>query len=170
MGHLLVLTCARARVRGRATVVTKFVSSSWPVVRFHHGSEQVVRLESFTLVQGGQTIACRLQQVDAIESNRAILYLTVAADICEDRFASRRVPLALGWAISIHRSQGMTLDRAELSLQRVFECGQMYVALSRVRSLDGLALRNLDWSKLRAHPKVLAWYKSVLQQRSGAVT
>ena len=50
------------------------------------------------------------------------------------------------------------LDRAEVSLGRVFEFGQMYVALSRARSLEGLSLRDLDLSKLRAHPKVLEWH------------
>lgn len=57
-------------------------------------------------------------------------------------------------------SQGMTLDRVEMSLRNVFECGQMYVALSRVKSLEGLSLHGLDWSKLRAHPRVLAWHRA----------
>ena len=54
----------------------------------------------------------------------------------------------------------MTLDRCELSLANVFECGQMYVALSRCRTLEGLSLKGLDWSKLRAHPRVLAWHQA----------
>ena len=55
----------------------------------------------------------------------------------------------------------MTLDRAELALKNVFECGQMYVALSRVKSLEGLSLKGIDWSKLRAHPRVLAWHRQL---------
>ena len=65
---------------------------------------------------------------------------------------------------------GMTLDRCELALKNVFECGQMYVALSRVRSLEGLALRNIDWSKCRAHPKVLAWHRETVQRDADATS
>ena len=80
-----------------------------------------------------------------------------------------QLPLRPAWAITIHKSQGMTLDRCELALQNVFECGQMYVALSRCRSLEGLALRDVDWSKCRAHPKVLAWHQQ-LQLQAAADT
>ena len=55
----------------------------------------------------------------------------------------------------------MTIDKVEMSLANVFECGQMYVALSRCRSLDGLSLKGLDWSKLRVHPRVLAWHRKM---------
>jgi ATP-dependent DNA helicase PIF1 len=66
-----------------------------------------------------------------------------------------QVPLRLAWAITIHKSQGMTLDAAEIDLGDAFEPGMGYVALSRVRSLNGLKLMNLNEMALTVHPKIL---------------
>lgn len=66
-----------------------------------------------------------------------------------------QVPLRLAWAITIHKSQGMTLDAAEMDLGDTFEPGMGYVALSRVRKLNGLKLMNLNEMALRVHPKIL---------------
>lgn len=66
-----------------------------------------------------------------------------------------QVPLRLAWAITIHKSQGMTLDAVEIDLGDAFEPGMGYVALSRVRKLDGLKLMNLNDMALRVHPKIL---------------
>lgn len=65
-------------------------------------------------------------------------------------------PLRLAWAITVHKSQGMTLDEAVMDLRRVFEYGQGYVALSRVRRLSGLHI--FGWNKLalQVHPEILA--------------
>ena len=62
------------------------------------------------------------------------------------------MPLRLAWAITVHKSQGMSLDAAVIDLSRAFEYGQGYVALSRVRELVGLHLLGLNERALRVHP------------------
>ena len=66
-----------------------------------------------------------------------------------------QVPLRLAWAITVHKSQGMSLDSAVMDLRQAFEYGQGYVALSRVRSLKGLFLAGFNERALRMHPGVL---------------
>lgn len=67
----------------------------------------------------------------------------------------RQIPLRLAWAITVHKSQGMSLDRAFMDLSRTFEYGQGYVALSRVRSLEGLSLAGINERALRVHPRIV---------------
>jgi ATP-dependent DNA helicase PIF1 len=73
-----------------------------------------------------------------------------------------QVPLILSWALTIHKSQGATLDAAEIDVgSGIFECGQTYVALSRVKSLNGLYLTSFDAKRIRINKKVKEFYESL---------
>ncbi|MBI4457936.1 AAA family ATPase [Candidatus Uhrbacteria bacterium] len=69
--------------------------------------------------------------------------------------AVQQVPLRLAWAMTIHKSQGMSLDAAVMDLGSAFEYGQGYVALSRVRRLSGLFLLGCNRRALEVHPEIL---------------
>jgi ATP-dependent DNA helicase PIF1 len=71
-------------------------------------------------------------------------------------------PLSLAWALTIHKIQGATLNMAEMDIgQSIFEYGQTYVALSRIRSLDGLYLSAFNNKKIGANPKVIEFYNKI---------
>ena len=74
----------------------------------------------------------------------------------------QQFPLKLAWAITIHKSQGMSLDYASLSIGRTFERGQAYVALSRVRSLEGMSITDFDPATIQADAEIVRYYKTVL--------
>lgn len=68
----------------------------------------------------------------------------------------KQVPLRLAWALTVHKSQGMSLDAAHVDLSRAFAYGQGYVALSRVRALEGLTVEGFNARALEVHPGVAA--------------
>jgi len=68
-----------------------------------------------------------------------------------------QIPLRLAWAITVHKSQGMSLDAAEVDLSKAFVFGQGYVALSRVRSLAGLKMLGMSTNALQVDPKIVAF-------------
>jgi ATP-dependent exoDNAse (exonuclease V) alpha subunit len=80
-----------------------------------------------------------------------------------------QVPLRLAWAVTIHKSQGMTLDSAHIDLSQAFVAGQGYVALSRVRTLEGLYLKGINRQALEVHPGVLR-FDEKLQELSDIMT
>eukprot|EP00736_Rhodelphis_marinus_P011443 Rmarinus@m.23237 len=104
----------------------------YPIVQFRSGERHLVSPETWEVESGGKVVASRVQ-----------------------------VPLKLAWALSIHKSQGMTLDRVRLSLRNVFEYGQAYVALSRVTDLSGLDLLDFDPVVVQAFPDVVHYYNSL---------
>ena len=82
-----------------------------------------------------------------------------------------QVPLILAWALTIHKSQGATMDTAEIDVgSGIFECGQTYVALSRVKSLSGLYLTSFDVSKIRINKKVKGFYEALNLYQESNIT
>lgn len=102
----------------------------YPIVRLLNGLEYLARTENFDY------------EIDK-----------------EYKVTKYQIPLKLAWASTIHSIQGSTLDyvMAEID-ENIFEYGQAYVALSRVKTLDGLSLISFDPDAIRANPKVLERY------------
>ena len=114
-------------VNGTLGVVEGFDENGAPIVRMRDGNTIVAEAAEWTL-QDGNKILAKLTQV----------------------------PLRLAWAITVHKSQGMSLDAAIIDLGDAFEYGQGYVAISRVRSLAGLFLERMSERALMLHPEVVA--------------
>jgi ATP-dependent DNA helicase PIF1 len=114
----------RKFVNGSLGKVTGFEKSTdYPIVELTNGREVVVRMDSWELMDGDKR-----------------------------RASIAQLPLRLAWAITVHKSQGMTLDAARIDLSRAFVEGMGYVALSRVRSIKHLILDGLNGMALRVSP------------------
>ena len=105
------------------------------VIRFQDGRPIVA------LSDGGRAITVSPYSWQNIEDDK------VRAEVIQ-------LPLRLAWAITIHKSQGMSIDSAEIDLSRSFTPGMGYVALSRLRSLDGLYIAGMNAMALRLHPQI----------------
>ena len=79
-------------------------------------------------------------------------------------------PIRLAWAITIHKSQGLTLDNVEIDLSNGFAYGQAYVALSRMKSLEGLSLTDaIDPAIVKADPELVEFYDRAVITRGGDI-
>lgn len=113
-----------AKKEAEQSKAKKTTTQKMPVVRLNSGREVIAEPEEWIIEdETGEVLASYLQ-----------------------------VPLCLAWAITIHKSQGMTLDAAEIDLSRTFELGQGYVALSRLKSLAGLQLLGMNDMSLQLDP------------------
>ncbi|MFT6107055.1 MAG: ATP-dependent exoDNAse (exonuclease V) alpha subunit [Rickettsiales bacterium] len=74
-----------------------------------------------------------------------------------------QIPLLLAWAMTIHKSQGMTLDKVKCDLSKVFADGQIYVALSRVKTLEGLYIDGIDFNRIRANSDIVEFYNQIAE-------
>lgn len=119
-------------VNGSRGIIKGFNSEDLPIVKFLNGTEDVIELSE------------KIVEID----NRAI-------------GTFKQLPLKLGYATTIHKSQGSTLDYVEIDLSNIFELSQAYVGLSRVKSLEGLSILNLDFKKFGVNIKALRYYKKL---------
>lgn len=125
---------------GSRGVVINFFEEK-PVVKFLNGQEKIIDWEVW----------------EVEENDKKIL-------------SAKQIPLRVAYAISIHKSQGSSLDYAEIDLSTIFEYGQAYVALSRVKSLEGLSIINVDYNHIKANPKAVAYYKYLENNKHNGVT
>ncbi len=70
-----------------------------------------------------------------------------------------QIPLILSWAITIHKSQGLTLDKISCDLAQIFAAGQAYVALSRARSLNSVFISSINFKKIIADEEAVDFYQ-----------
>ena len=116
----------RGFVNGTLGEVIGFNEDGLPIIKTKSGNEIVADKTSWEIKQNGQVVA-RISQI----------------------------PLRLAWAITVHKSQGMSLDAAEIDLSKSFERGMGYVALSRVRQLDGIKLMGINQMALRVNEQIV---------------
>ena len=80
----------------------------------------------------------------------------------KDNITKKQIPLIHAWAITIHKAQGMSLEYIQTDIGKsIFEFGQAYVVLSRIKTLEGLSLIDIDYSKIKANPKVIQFYNNL---------
>jgi ATP-dependent DNA helicase PIF1 len=94
--------------------------------------------------------------------NREHKHICSVATWDYELFSITQLPLILGWNISIHKSQGMTLDSVAIDVgSNIFEYGQFYVAISRCKTLEGLYLLNFDPKKILCDKTVMEYYEKL---------
>ena len=104
-----------------------------------------------------------------VKFNNGVIFMMPVHFVQSDEYptiAIGQIPLTLAWALTIHKIQGATLALAQMDIgQAIFEYGQTYVALSRIQSLEGLYLSSFEPGRIRANPKVQAFYKKCGEPR-----
>lgn len=118
------------------------------------------------LVNGSRGVIVKFEEFRPVVEFLNGIRLIIAAhcweiEINDDITVQRiQLPLILAYSVTVHKCQGSTLDCAEIDLgESIFCAGQFYTALSRVKSLDCLSIKNLDFGKVIVDPEVVEFYK-----------
>ena len=116
---------------GSTGIVIGFSQDRMPIVHFHNGIERTIVYHSWM--------------------STVIGGVSISA-----------IPLLLSYSLTIYKAQGITLDNCIIDIgSTTFGCGMSYVALSRVKSLEGLFLKDFDPTKIKVNPKVVEFYKKI---------
>lgn len=126
-------------------------------VELVNGSRGVV----IDFVNSGMEIMPQIPKVRWMSGNTTVISPDDAMrEVPMGKLTRRQLPLKLCWAMTIHKSQGMSIDLLEVDLARVFEKGQAYVALSRARTLQGLRVCSFDPSRFWVDLRVVDFYRN----------
>ncbi len=127
-------------INGSLGVVEGFSpKKSYPIVRFSNGTTIAIKTEEWL--------------IEKYDEEKKQL-------ICEAGMV--QIPLILAWAITIHKSQGLTLEKVSCDLSNIFSPGQAYVALSRAKSLDGVFIKSINFNRINADPQAIQFYRNKL--------
>jgi ATP-dependent DNA helicase PIF1 len=114
-----------------------------------------------SLCNGSQGVIVRMEDYPVVRFDSGEITIRPHCWTTDDSSISQ-LPLIYAWAITIHKAQGATLNSAEIDLGNdVFECGQTYVALSRLTDIEGLFLTSLNVHKIKVNPKVVDFYDKI---------
>jgi ATP-dependent exoDNAse (exonuclease V) alpha subunit len=126
-------------VNGSLGIVRDFSSKkNYPIVEFNNGKILTISPESWQIE--------KYDSVSKVSSVEASL---------------TQVPLILAWAITIHKSQGLTLDKISCDLSDSFTAGQSYVALSRARNLEGIFIQSINYDRIITNPDAVNFYNKI---------